>query len=316
MPEYEGLIAAPFTAMHPDGSVNLPLVAEQAAGLVADGVRGAFICGTTGEGLSLTTAERRSLAEAWREATPGSFDLYVHVGHPVVAEAAALAEHAASIGADAVAAMPASPFASSRIADVTEYLRIVARAAPDLPLLYYHIPSFSRIAVSVRDLLAYAGPLVPNLAGAKFTHEDLMDYQRSAALDGGRYRILFGRDELYLAGLACGARGAVGSTYNFAAPLFHRLTAAFEQGDWECARRHQGALQEVVAVLTRFPGLAAQKHAMRRVGQDLGPVRAPARALSSADVDELDKALDAIDFAAVCRAQEADDGGDGQAGRS
>lgn len=305
MPHYQGLISAPFTALHPDGSVNLQQIAAQAAALVQDGVRGAFVCGTTGEGLSLTTAERRSVVEAWRAAAPQGFDLYVHVGHPVVAEAQALAEHAVAVGADAVAAMPASPFMGTRVEDVADYIAAVASAAPTLPVLYYHIPSFSRVAVSVHDLLAYAGPRVPNLAGAKYTHEDLMDYQRSAALDGGRYQILFGRDELYLAGLAYGARGAVGSTYNFAAPLFLALTRAFEAGDLSTARRLQLALNDVLAVILRYPGLAAQKHAMRLLGQDLGPVRAPGRALSAAEAAELDRGLAECDFVGVCRGTEA-----------
>ncbi len=61
----QGLIAAPFTPMHPDGTVNLAAIERQAAHLVATGVRGAFVCGTTGEGLSLSGAERREVAARW-----------------------------------------------------------------------------------------------------------------------------------------------------------------------------------------------------------------------------------------------------------
>ena len=53
----EGLIAAPFTAFHQDGSLDLSVIQRQAEGLVRAGVRGAFICGTTGESLSLTLDE-------------------------------------------------------------------------------------------------------------------------------------------------------------------------------------------------------------------------------------------------------------------
>lgn len=301
MPKFEGLIAAPFTAMHPDGSVNLAMIEVQAKSLVRDGVRGAFVCGTTGEGLSLTVEERREVAAAWRKAAPSDFALFVHVGHAAVAEAQALAEHAVSIGADAVAAMPSSPFASGRVEEVARYAAAIASAAPELPFFYYHIPSVSNVRISIHDLLAHAGPRIPNLAGVKFTHEDLMDYARSAALGGGRYDILFGRDEIYLAGLVFGTKAAVGSTYNFAAPLFHALTDAFCDGDLATAQRLQYALQEIVAIVIRFHGLAAQKHAMRAFGQDLGPVRAPARALAAEEAERLDGALAAIDFAGLCR---------------
>lgn len=299
MPKYEGLIAAPFTAMHQNGSLNEEMIAEQARALIADGVTGAFICGTTGEGLSLTSAERRTVAEAWREATPETFNLFVHVAHPAIAEARALAMHARDIGANAIAAMPASPFADATVEGVTAYIAPIAEAAAELPFFYYHIPSVSSVRISVRDLLAFAGPKVPNLAGVKFTHEDLMDYMRAQRLEGGRYELLFGRDEIYLAGLTFGARAAVGSTYNFAAPLFHEITAAFRANDLATARTLQHQLQELLAVMLTFPGLAAQKRAMRLLGQDLGPIRAPGRSLSAEETARLDDALERVGFLAL-----------------
>lgn len=301
MPDYRGLIAAPFTPFHADGTVNLEMVPKQVAALVNDGVTGAFVCGTTGEGLSLSTAERRAMTEAWCAAAPTGFDVYVHVGHAVLREAQALAEHAAAVGAAAIAAMPASPFASDTIEDLTSHLAGLATAAPETPLLYYHIPSFSHVKVSVVDLLRFAGTRVPTLVGIKFTHEDLMDYARAAALEGGRFKVLFGRDELYLAGLALGAQGAVGSTYNFAAPLVHEIASAFAAGDMETARRAQVAHQEVVAAVLRYPGLAAQKHLMVRLGFEFGPVRAPSRGLTARETDALDRAVDAAGFPDVCR---------------
>jgi len=39
--------------------------------------------------------------------------------------------------------------------------------------------------------------------------------------------------------MAMGCTGAVGSTYNYMAPEYHRMIAAFEKGDLETARKHQ-----------------------------------------------------------------------------
>ena len=64
-----GLIAAPYTPMHPDGSINLDMIPEQADFLVKSGVKGVFVCGTTGEGLSLTITERKAVAERWASCT-------------------------------------------------------------------------------------------------------------------------------------------------------------------------------------------------------------------------------------------------------
>src|SRR5438105_2219308 len=94
-----GLVAAPFTAFHPNGSLNVSAIEAQAAALARNGVNGAFICGTTGEGLSLTANERLQVTEAWMAAAPSSLRIIVHVGHPSLAESKALAAHAQKIGA-------------------------------------------------------------------------------------------------------------------------------------------------------------------------------------------------------------------------
>ncbi|HPH33276.1 MAG TPA: dihydrodipicolinate synthase family protein, partial [Chitinophagaceae bacterium] len=65
----QGLIAAPFTPMHKDGTLNLELIPAYYDLLKSNGVTGAFICGSTGEGVSLTLQEKKSVAEAWAACT-------------------------------------------------------------------------------------------------------------------------------------------------------------------------------------------------------------------------------------------------------
>lgn len=304
MDKLEGLIAAPFTPMHEDGSLHAEVIPALAEALAADGVVGAFVCGTTGEGLSLTTDERMSVAEAWVRSAPVGMRVIVHVGHASVREARKLAEHAAGIGADAVAAMPSSPLGSRAVEDVAEYVRAIAGAVPELPMFYYHIPSVSGVPISVADLLTLLGTSVPNLAGAKFTHENLYDFGRCLRLAEGRFDMLFGRDEMLLAGLTQGARAAVGSTYNFAAPLFRRMLQAFFTGDIEAARRLQAEAQDLIAILLAFPLLAAQKHLMGLIGPELGPVRTPMQPLRDADRARLDEAVDRSHFIRRARSLE------------
>src|SRR5258706_199283 len=97
-----GLIAAPYTAFHADGSLNLPMIEKQAASLIANGVTGAFVCGTTGEGVSLTNTERMAVAERWQQVAGAQLRVIVHVGHTSVADARSLAAHAKKIGAQGV----------------------------------------------------------------------------------------------------------------------------------------------------------------------------------------------------------------------
>jgi N-acetylneuraminate lyase len=63
-----GLVAAPFTPMRPDGSINLELIPAIVDKLIKNKVNGMFVCGSTGEGPSLTSAERKLVAEAFVKA--------------------------------------------------------------------------------------------------------------------------------------------------------------------------------------------------------------------------------------------------------
>ena len=145
------------------------------------------------------------------------------------------------------------------------------------------------------DFLKAAEKRIPMLAGVKFTYENLMDFQLSLNYDPERFQLLFGRDEILLAGLALGAEGGVGSTYNYAAPLYHRMIAAFRQGDMETARKLQLLSQKLVLLLMRFGG-SAGKQIMELIGQPVGPVRPPTRNTFETNA-ELAAALRAIGVA-------------------
>jgi N-acetylneuraminate lyase len=300
MKHLSGLIAAPHTPFRSDGSVALDVIPLQARLLAHNGVSGAFICGTTGEGPSLTSEERRQIAEAWMAARPAGLAVIVHVGHLCLADARALATHAERIGADAIATVAPSFFKPAGQPELVAWCAQVAAGAPNLPFYYYTIPSMTNVALSAADFLAAAETQIPTLAGIKFTFENLMDFTRATTHAGGKFNILFGRDEILLAGLGLGAKGAVGSTYNFAAPLYRRIIDAFNRGDLESARREQTRAIEFIGALDRHGGLAAGKLAMKLIGIDCGPVRLPLRALTARDEASLRDAFERIGFFDYC----------------
>jgi len=270
-----GLVAAPFAPMHSDGSLNLEAIPAYAEKLRTDGVAGVFVNGSTGEGLSLTMSERKASAEAWR-AHAGAMKLFVHVGHTSMAEAGELAAHAESIGADAIATI-APCFFKPALSELVAFCAEVAQRASRTPFYFYHIPSMSGVSLSMLAFLRAAVPVIPTLAGIKFTFENLMDYQQCVAEEGGRFDVLFGRDEILLSALAAGAQGAVGSTYNFAAPVYCRVMEAFRRGNLEEARRWQAHAQALVQVLIDSGnGIVAGKAMMPILaGIDCGPCRLP-----------------------------------------
>jgi N-acetylneuraminate lyase len=122
------------------------------------------------------------------------------------------------------------------------------------------------------------------------------EYQQCLEFSKGRRDLLFGVDEMLLSGLAVGAGGAIGSTYNFAAPLYQRLWAAFARGDLEEARTCQARSVELVRVICRYRDLAALKGIMKLIGLDCGPCRLPLVTLTARELPDLEKDLRAIGF--------------------
>ena len=271
-----GLIAAPHTPFAADGSLNLVIVEKQAARLLADRVTAAFIGGTTGETHSLTLAERRALAQRWIEVARGTrLRVIVHAGSNCLADARSLAAQAQELGATAVAAMPPSYFKPSSVDALVDCMADIASAAPALPFYYYDIPSFTGVTLPSSQFLEKGAQRIPNLAGLKFTNNTMLEYQLCLRAADGTLDVAFGFDEMLLAALAIGARGAVGSTYNFAAPVYHRLIAAFERGDLDAARREQFRSVQLIQVFVRYGFMGATKAVMKMIGVDVGPARLP-----------------------------------------
>jgi N-acetylneuraminate lyase len=299
-PPLTGLIAAPYTAFHPDGSLNLALIEKQAASLLVNDVSGAFVCGTTGEGVSLTIQERMQVAQRWQEVAGADLRVIVHVGHTCLAECRALAGHAQKIGAAGVGCLAPFFFKPGNAADLAAFCADVAAAAPALPFYYYQIPSMTGVSIPAADFLRAAAPQIPNLAGVKFTHENLMDFAECVRLEDERYDIVFGRDEILLAGLSLGARGAIGSTYNFLAPAFNELLAVFVDDDLPAAQEQQAEINAVISIFVRYGGLVAGKAMMKMIGLDCGPVRLPLRPLSEQRQAKLQSELEQVFFFDLC----------------
>lgn len=293
---FSGLIPAGFTPMHDDGSLNLDQVPAVVEHLLHDGVDGLFVCGSTGEGVSLTREERQAVAEAYVKAAAGRLPVIVHVGHNSLAEAKTLAAHAQSIGAAAIAAVSPNYFKPLSIEVVVECMAQIAEAAPDLPFYYYHIPGTTGIDLDMVDFLHLAGQRLPTLAGMKYSKTTVYELQTCVQLDGGRFNVLFGSDEMLLSGLCGGAHGAVGSTYNFAAPLYRRIIQAFEAGNLKTAQHYQGLAAQMVRTVYHRHGHPGLKAMMKIIGVDCGPPRLPQVGLCPEEVAALRSELEAIGF--------------------
>jgi len=292
-----GLVAATHTPFHEDGSLNPAIVERQAEHLLANGVKTVFIGGTTGESASLSLTERLELASEWMQVTAGSgLRVIVHVGANCLADARVLAAQAQQLGAAAVSAVAPSYFKAANAAVLVECMADIAAAAPELPFYYYEIPSLTGLAIPPSDFLSCAASRIPNLAGLKFTSTNLLEFQFCRSLAGGRFDVPFGCDEMLLSALVLGAQGAVGSTYNFAAPIYLRLLKAFGAGDLESARQEQLRSVRLVRLASGYGYMGAAKAIMQMLGVDVGPARLPNSSLNPEQKSSLQADLKSLGF--------------------
>ena len=302
MEKIKGLIDAPFTPFHEDGSLNLAPIPEYAALLARNGLKGVFINGSSGEGYMLTEEERMQLAEAWMAAVPEDFKVIVHVGSTSVMSSRRLAEHAQKIGAWGIGAM-ATPFPKiGSIEQLCRYCEEIASAAPELPFYYYHIPAFNGAFLSMYDFLKAVDGRIPNFAGIKYTFESLYEYNRCRRYQNGKFDMLHGQDETILPCLAMGgAQGGIGGTTNYNGRCLTGILEAWKKGDLEKARQLQDFAQDVIDVICNFRGnIVGGKRIMKLIGLDLGPNRVPFMSVTEEEEQELRRQLETIDFFSHC----------------
>lgn len=282
-----GLIAAPFTPMHKDGSLNLELIPRYYEMLKNNGVKGAFICGSTGEGVSMSTREKMAVAEAWALCSKNDdFTVMPLLGGTCLPDCIELALHAKEAGLDAVSFTSPFYFKPSDVEMLAQCCNEVASAVPDMPFYYYHIPVLTGVDFLMYDLLKVVDGRIPNFAGVKYTHEDFMDFLSCINFRNGKYDMLWGRDENMLSALSVGAKASVGSTFNYAAPLYHRLIDAFYGGNLEKAAACQQQSIDMIRILGKYGGIATGKAFMKLIGLDCGGFRLPVKNMGEAEFEQ------------------------------
>lgn len=293
-----GLIAAPFTPMHADGTVNLSVIPAYFEMLKANQITGAFICGSTGEGVSLTMAEKKMVMEAWATCsnTDAGFTVMPLLGGTCMADCKELALYAKEIGLDAISFTAPFYFKPADVATLAKMCIEIASTVPDMPFYYYHIPVLTGVNFLMIDLLKEIDEKLQNFAGIKYTHEDFMDFLSCINFKNGKYNMLWGRDENMLPALAVGAKGAVGSTFNYAAPLYYELIAAFNKGDLEKAQQLQQQSINMIRLLGKYGGIATGKAYMKLVGLDCGEFRLPVKNMTATSFELFKADVEQIGF--------------------
>src|SRR5256886_5252951 len=222
--------------------------------------------------------------------------LVFQVGSNCLEDCRLFAAQAQAIGASAISAFAPSYFKPPNLDTLVAWCAGIASAAPGIPFYFYDIPRLTGVSFPMLDFLAQGSTCIPTLSGLKFTNPDLMAYQFVLRADNGQWDVPFGLDELLLGALAMGARGAVGSGFNFAAPIYTRLLRAVSAGELAPAREEQFRGVQLMQVLAGLGYMGASKALMEMLGVSVGLARLPNTNLTAEQKSGLRGKLEAMGF--------------------
>jgi len=285
MTRLSGIYSALVTPMTDDEELDLDAVQPLVEFELSLGIQGLYVGGSSGEAPLQTNEERTSILKAVAQATRGRTSLIAHVGSVSTRDTLLLAETAQEAGYQAISAVPPYYFDFPRREIIGHYITIAEHA--NIPLVIYNFPSkvpgftFNELS----ELFAH-----PNIVGIKHTSTDfyLLERMRSAFPD---IAIFNGYDEACLSGLAMGADGAIGTTYNIMGDLFVALRVAFMEGDHQTALKLQSLANRIIDVLIAHGPFPATKAALEIMGVSVGPSRKPLNRIGVEAQREIEDAL-------------------------
>ncbi|CAG2114788.1 unnamed protein product, partial [Medioppia subpectinata] len=197
--QFKGAMAAVITPYDKNGKVDVSQIGAYVKYLVDIGVNGVYIIGTTGEGYNLTNAERVELARAWRQALDkhrAPLLAVFNVSSNCWRESLDLSREVERLGFDAIAVLPPIYYKPNTVEDWVDALRPVAKAAPNTPLLYYHIPSMAgTFNFDIVDAIGEGIRQIPQLAAMKFTDDNVIRFLEIQKRHKNVFKIFIGFDQ-------------------------------------------------------------------------------------------------------------------------
>jgi len=266
-----GVVPASVTPFDEQGKVDAPALLRLLRWNMAQGAESFFIGGSSAECFLLTSGERVQMFMAAAELKDEVF-LTAHVGAISTDEAVGFAREAAALGFDAIAATPPFYYGfGSR--EVYAYYADIAQAA-GMPVLIYNFPGNTHRPFNLSDPVTQKLFRSDFILGVKHTNQEVYQLERIRALNPG-LTLMNGFDETMVAGLALGAAGNIGSTFNFMYPHYRRIYDLFRAGSIDEARTLQVKANNIMAALCAVGLIPAIKWVLNDMGVPVGKPRRP-----------------------------------------
>ena len=281
----KGIVPASVTPFRQDESVDTEALQKLMNWNIGQGADSFFIGGSSAECFLLSQDERMEIFEAAAELADRVY-LVAHVGAISTKEAKLYACRARDLGFDAIAATP--PFYYGFNAEeIYGYYADISQAAGK-PVLIYNFPG------NTGKPFDLANPATKRLfqsdfiLGVKHTNQVVYQMERIKNLNP-KLIMMNGFDETMSAGLALGADGSIGSTFNFMYPHYKQIYDLFLEHRHEEALKLQIKANNIMNALCDVGLIPAIKYLLSVMGIDVGKARRPFRELTAEQKEMLER---------------------------
>ena len=285
MKNLKGIYTALLTPFTKEGRINDKELARLVRHNLALGADGFYVCGSTAEALMLSAEERMKIMSVVKE-NAGNANLIAHVGSINERDAHKLASFAKDLSYDLISS--AAPFYYKfSFAEIKDYYIRLAESS-GMKMLVYHFPAFSGVSMGSDEMAAFLGD--DRFAGIKFTSNDFFTLEQCKSRFPEKL-VFNGYDEMMLSGLAMGADGGIGSTYNFMAEKYVEIMKLFSENKLAEAREVQQECNRIITALCKVGVMEGEKEVLCQMGFDFGYARAPFSKLSQEQKEFLTQAI-------------------------
>lgn len=280
----DGLMAALITSYDDEGKISLERQADLIDHVLMQGLQGLFVSGSTGEAYLQTVDERIHTISGAIEHVDGRAAVVAHTAAMDTPTTISLTERAVEAGADAIAVVTPIYYIYDD-AQFEQYFRDVAAASSDVPVIAYHIPARTHVDLSPDFFVKLAHEGI--LQGLKYTSTNLYPLAEVARKAPQEFRIFNGSDEVLLGGLALGAHGGIGSTYNVIGAVYATLVENFRASELRSARLQQDLANQFIEEMNGYDFLVFLREALRFRGIETGHGRRPLPTITSEEHDRI-----------------------------
>lgn len=284
-----GVVPALLTPFTKGNKINEAELRKLVRMNINKGVHGFYVGGSTAEAFLLSTEERKQILECVISEAFGKCFVIAHIGCISTDQSIELAEHAQIFGANAVSSIAPFYYGFTQ-AEIKSHYDMIAGSV-DLPVIIYNAPAFSGVTLGIDTITEYIKD--KRFAGIKHTSKDLYQLERIKRISKD-FIVFNGYDEVFLGGVAMGADGGIGSTYNIMAEKFIDILRFTRNDEVMKAYEIQQEVNDIIEVMVKVGVLQAEKELLNMMGMEFGHCRRPFKKIDDHGKSLLKKITDKL----------------------